>query len=166
MDSTGGDAGSPARIARVAAGADRYGERRRLGSSNIAFKVTPEDSAGVLVLENTFYAPGGPARHLHHHQDEWFYIAEGEFLMEIGSERFELRQGDSILGPRGAPHVWAYTGSAGSSAPGRIVVAFFPAGQMEAFFREVTQANAMPPQDPELWRRHGMALLGPPLRIE
>lgn len=166
MDGTYGDAGSPASVARIATGEDRYGERRGLGISVIAFKVTPADSAGILVLENTFYAPGGPARHLHHHQDEWFYIAQGKFLMEIGTERFELREGDSILGPRGTPHVWAYTGGAESGAPGRIVVAFFPAGQMEAFFREVTKANAMPPQDPELWRRHGMELLGPPLRIE
>ena len=147
----------------LAAGKDRYGERRGLGISEIAFKVAQADIPGVLILENTFHAPGGPARHLHHDQDEWFYIAEGEFLMEIGSERFELRQGDSIFGPRGVPHVWAYTGSATSAAQGRIVIAFFPAGQMEAFFREATKANAMPPQDPELWRRHGMELLGPPL---
>lgn len=155
--------GGSSRVAAVLAGQDRYGERRSLGISEIAFKVTPADSAGVLVLENTFHAPGGPARHLHYDQDEWFYVAEGEFLMEIGSERFELRPGDSVLGPHGVPHVWAYIGN--SAGKGRIVVAFFPAGQMEAFFREVTQANAMPPQDPELWRRHGMELLGPPLRL-
>src|SRR5579871_939892 len=39
---------------------------------------------------------------------------------------------------------------------GRILVAFFPAGKMEAFFREVTRANAMPPQDPGIWRAYGM----------
>ena len=38
-------------------------------------------------------------------------------------------------------------------------------GAMEAFFRKVTQANAMPPQDPELWRAHGMELLGPPRAV-
>lgn len=145
---------------RVPAGEDRFGERRGLGVSHLAFKVTPADSAGVLVLENTFHSPGGPARHAHYSQDEWFYVAAGEFLMEVGSERFALRPGDSVLGPRGVPHVWAYIGGA---EPGRIVIAFFPAGQMEAFFREVTKADAMPPQDPALWRRHGMELLGPPL---
>jgi mannose-6-phosphate isomerase-like protein (cupin superfamily) len=145
---------------RIAAGEDRYGERRGLGVSNIAFKVMPADSGGVLVLENTFHAPGGPARHLHYDQEEWFYIAGGEFLMELGAERFELRRGDSVLGPRRVPHAWAYTGGGGQ---GRIVIAFFPAGQMEAFFREVTEANAMPSQKPELWRRHGMELLGPPI---
>ncbi|HEX5440917.1 MAG TPA: hypothetical protein VFW76_08540 [Ktedonobacterales bacterium] len=48
---------------------------------------------------------------------------------------------------------------------GRILVTFRPSGKMEAFFREVTKANAMPPLDPELWRAHGMELLGPPLSI-
>jgi hypothetical protein len=42
---------------------------------------------------------------------------------------------------------------------------FQPAGRMEAFFREVTRDNAMPPQDPELWRAHGMELVGPPLPV-
>jgi hypothetical protein len=37
---------------------------------------------------------------------------------------------------------------------------------MEAFFREVTKANAMPPQDPATWRAHGMGLLRPPLSIK
>jgi hypothetical protein len=59
-------------------------------------------------------------------------------------------------------HVWAVDGAA---PRGRIIVAFFPAGKMEAFFREVTKANAMPPQDPALWLAHGMELLGPPMKI-
>jgi hypothetical protein len=50
-------------------------------------------------------------------------------------------------------------------ATGRILIAFFPAGQMEAFFREVTKENAMPPLDPALWEAHGMELLGPPLDV-
>ncbi len=37
---------------------------------------------------------------------------------------------------------------------------------MEAFFREVSRANAMSPQDPAIWRTYGMELLGPPLHIE
>ena len=51
------------------------------------------------------------------------------------------------------------------SVTGSILITFMPAGKMEAFFREVTKANAMPPQDPALWRAHGMELLGPPLSI-
>lgn len=149
----------PARF--IAAGEDCFGENRGLGVSTIAFKVVPEDSSGLFILENTFHAKGGPARHLHFEQDEWFYVLEGEFLIEVGQERTRLRPGDSLLAPRRVPHVWAHVGE----ARGRILITFLPAGKMEAFFREVTQANAMPPLDPELWRAHGMELLGPPLAV-
>lgn len=147
---------------RVMAGEDRFGEQRGLGVSRIDFKVVPQDSGGLLILENTFHAKGGPARHLHYDQDEWFYAVEGDFIMEVGPERIRLQPGDSLLAPRKVPHVWAHVGN----ARGRILIAFMPAGKMEAFFREVTKANAMPPQDPALWRAHGMELLGPPLTIE
>jgi quercetin dioxygenase-like cupin family protein len=147
---------------RVAAGQDRFGEQRGLGISSIDFKVTSQDSSGLFILENTFHAKGGPARHLHYDQDEWFYALEGEFIVEVGPERLRLLPGDSLLAPRRVPHVWAYVGD----MRGRILIAFLPAGKMEAFFREVTKADAMPPQDTELWRAHGMELLGPPLPVE
>src|SRR5689334_11850528 len=146
----------------VAAGADCFGEQRGLGISTIAFKVTTPNPDGVFILENTFLAKGGPARHLHYEQEEWFYVLEGEFKFEVGTQRFHLHPGDSLLAPRRVPHVWAFTGE----GCGRILVEFLPAGKMEAFFREVTKANAMPPQDPEIWRAHGMELLGPPMPVE
>jgi mannose-6-phosphate isomerase-like protein (cupin superfamily) len=150
--------GPPTRL--VAAGEDRLGERHGLGVSTIDFKVIAPDG-GLLVLENTFHAKGGPPRHLHLEQDEWFCALESEFAIEIGDEELTLRPGDSVLGPRGVPHVWAHVGE----RRGRILVVFAPAGRMEAFFREVTKADAMPPQDPALWRAYGMQLLGPPLRV-
>jgi quercetin dioxygenase-like cupin family protein len=149
-------------VMRVAAGTDCFGEERGLGISTIAFKVTTPNPSDLFILENTFRAKGGPARHLHYEQEEWFYILEGEFLFEVGAERFHLHPGESLLAPRQVPHVWAFVGE----ARGRILVAFLPAGKMEAFFREVTKANAMPPQTPEIWRTHGMELLGPPLSVE
>ncbi|MDX9852021.1 MAG: cupin domain-containing protein [Anaerolineaceae bacterium] len=148
-------------LLRVGANEDQFGEQRGLGVSEITFKVTPKDSTGIFIIENTFHEKGGPAKHLHYEQDEWFYAVEGVFLFEIGQEQFELHPGDSVLAPRKIPHVWAYSGN----QRGRILIAFIPAGKMESFFREVTKANAMPPQDPELWRSHGMELLGPPLKV-
>ena len=148
-------------VLRVAAGEDRFGEQRGLGISVVTFKIVPQDSAGLLVIENSFRAKGGPARHLHHTQDEWFYAVEGEFVIEVGQERFTMKPGDSLLAPRQVPHVWAYVGD----TTGRMLIAFMPAGKMEAFFREVTKDNAMPPQDPKLWQAHDMELLGPPLLV-
>lgn len=154
--------GNISQALRIAAGADRFGEERCLGISTIAFKVVTPNPSDIFILENTFHAKGGPARHLHYEQDEWFYILEGSFRFEVGSERFQLQAGDSLLAPRGVPHVWAFDGE----TLGRILITFLPAGKMEAFFREVTRANAMPPQDPALWRAHGMELLGPPLAVK
>ena len=146
----------------VAADQDRFNEQRGLGISSITFKVSSQDCSSLFIIENTFREKGGPARHLHYDQDEWFYALEGEFIFEVGSERFKLAPGDSLLGPRQVPHVWAYTGG---TPHGRILIAFTPPGKMEAFFRQVTKANAMPSQDPELWRAHGMELVGPPLAL-
>ena len=145
----------------VHSGEDRFGDHHGLGISHIDFKVTAQDNPNLFILENTFHHKGGPARHLHTDQDEWFYVIEGEFVFEVGQVRMRLQPGDSLLGPRNVPHVWAFDGD----ALGRILVAFTPAGKMEAFFREVTKINAMPMQDPELWRAYEMELLGPPLQV-
>src|SRR5260221_13329851 len=107
----------------LAAGADQEGESRGLGISTIAFKVSAPTPSDPFILENTFLAKGGPARHLHYDQDEWFYVLEGEFQFEVGAERFRLQPGDSLLAPRRVPHVWAFVGE----PRGRILVAFFKA---------------------------------------
>jgi mannose-6-phosphate isomerase-like protein (cupin superfamily) len=146
----------------VTAGKDQLGEHRGLGINTIDFKVATQDAQSPLVIEMNIWEKGGPARHLHLEQEEWFYVVEGDFMMEIGEQRFDLKSGDSLLAPRNVPHVWAYVGD----SRGRLVIGFFPAGKMEAFFRETTKANAMPPQDPALWRAHGMQLMGPPLSVK
>lgn len=153
---------SSSRAVHVLAGEDRFGEHKGLGISTIDFKVSTQDSGGaLLVIENTNRAKGGPARHLHMEQDELFYVLEGKYLIEVGREKFNLKPGDSLLAPRKVPHVWAYVGD----NVGRVLITFTPAGRMEEFFVEVSKAGAMPPQDPVLWRAHGMELLGPPLPV-
>lgn len=145
----------------ITAGEDRFGEYRGVGRGVMDFKVATQDSSALFILEITLHTPGGPARHLHRDQDEWFYVVEGEFILEVGQERMTLQAGDSVFAPRKVPHVWAYVGG----TRGRMLFALTPAGKIEAFFREITQANAMAPQEPALWRRYDMELLGPPLPI-
>ena len=149
-------------VLRVASGEDQFGEYRGVGTGSMAFKVSSPDPNGLLIVELTLHKKGGPARHLHHNQDEWFYAVEGEFILEIGQERMKLNPGDSILAPSEVPHAWAYIGD----ITGRLLITFNRAGKMVAFLRKITQANAMAPQDPELWRSHDMELIGPPLAIE
>ncbi|HXJ87630.1 MAG TPA: cupin domain-containing protein [Candidatus Binatia bacterium] len=149
---------------RVASGEDRLGERHVIGVSSTAFKVLTDDAASALfVIEHASRQKGGPPRHLHHHENEWFYVMEGEYLAEIGSDRFHLKPGDSILGPREVPHAWAYVGE----GAGKLLITFAPAGKMEAFFRD----NAKPSKegaylnDAAVYRAYGLELLGPPLSI-
>jgi len=147
----------------VPAGADRDGERRTMGITTLTFKVATRDTGGGLFLiEQTNHAKGGPPRHVHPDQDEWFSAVEGEYIVEVGGLTRRLTPGDSLLAPRAVPHTWAFVGD----GTGRLLVGFTPAGDMEAFFREVTKTDAMPSQDPELWLAHGMRVVGPPLPVD
>src|SRR5689334_20694889 len=119
----------------VAAGQDRFGEQRRLGINTIDYKVTSQDSTGLLIVEVTSQAKGGPERHLHLAQDELFYVLEGQFLIEVGTQRFRLTSGDALLAPRRVPHVWANAGD----GQGRFLGVLNPAGKAQALFRELAK---------------------------
>jgi quercetin dioxygenase-like cupin family protein len=155
---------TPAKAVPVTHGEDRLGEHHVIGVSSTDFKVLTQDSGGGLfIIEHTNRKKGGPPRHLHHNEDEWFYVLEGEYLAEIGSERFQLKPGDSILGPREVPHAWAFVGD----SPGKLLIAFAPANKMEAFFRdnEKLHKSGEYVNDAEVHRAYGMELLGPPIPV-
>jgi mannose-6-phosphate isomerase-like protein (cupin superfamily) len=151
----------------VSAGADRFGEHHTIGISSTSFKVATADShRDLFIMEHSNSKKGGVPRHLHHHEDEWFYVLEGEYVAEIGDKRVRLKPGDSILGPREVPHAWAFAGE----TPGRLLIAFTPANKMEEYFRVIEKLGRRNswdnPQDRERMRAFGMELLGPPLSIE
>ncbi len=147
----------------VRSGADRTGQPRTVfGGLRIDAKVAPADSSGDLYLiEHTDEAKGGPPRHVHHEQDEWFYVLDGSYIVEIGADRFELGPGDSVFAPRTIPHVWTHS----SEGPGRLLLAFQPAGQMEAFLGALAALGHAPkPEEMRpLFSAHGMTVVGPPL---
>jgi mannose-6-phosphate isomerase-like protein (cupin superfamily) len=151
----------------VPAGRDRFRGRRQIRFTRTAIdiKVSALDSDGGLsVAEITSLHKGGPARHLHHEQDEWFYVVGGEYVIEVGGERYEAGPGDSVLAPRKVAHVWAHVGE----GTGRLIAALQPAGEIEAFFEDVAKLGTGPERE-ELLRAfssHGMELAGPPLSIE
>jgi mannose-6-phosphate isomerase-like protein (cupin superfamily) len=147
---------------RVGAGQDRYGKHRQVGVSTTTFKVSGGDTAGGLfVIEQANVTKGGPPRHLHYDQDEFWYVLAGDYIFEIGSERYALKAGDSILGPRRIPHAWAFVGD----SPGRLLIAFTPAGKMQENFERDRKAGEYR-SDAEAFRAYGMELVGPPLAIK
>lgn len=145
----------------VPAGADRLGEVHSLGFSRMCFKVPSAQTAGgMFLMEHDNLTKGGPYRHFHPAQDEYLYALEGEFRVEIGTKKLILKPGDSVLMPRKVPHVWAQT----SDTPGKLLIAFTPAGRMEEFFRDFGKTGKLP-SDPEVVRAYGLERVGPPLAL-
>jgi quercetin dioxygenase-like cupin family protein len=127
-------------------------------------KVSSEDTGGsFFAFEHAKMSKGGPPKHFHYEQDEWFYAMEGEFAFEVGNEKFTLRPGDSLFAPRRVPHAWAYIGN----QPGTLLLAVQPAGSLEEFFMKSCNMKQPPtPQQAEqLFADHGMKIVGPPLVI-
>jgi mannose-6-phosphate isomerase-like protein (cupin superfamily) len=90
-------------------GEARLSERHNIGVSSTNYKVLAAGTGGDLfIFQHANQKKGGPPRHLHHHEDEYFYVLDGEYIVELDSKRFLLKQGDSVLGPQGVPHAWAF----------------------------------------------------------
>ncbi len=68
-------------------------------------RLTAQAEQGVEYLETT-YAPGATsgANMSHHEGREFGLILEGELVVELGFERYTLRQGDSIIFDSTTPH--------------------------------------------------------------
>jgi DNA-binding transcriptional MerR regulator len=115
----------------VPAGKDRFDQTINLGGAPVDCKVSSQDTQGAMAV---FEFTTGWPRHLHHDQDEWIYIIDGEVDFEVGKKRFRLGAGESLFIPRKTPHIWSPTGG----APSRIINLYQPAGNMEEFLKAVS----------------------------
>lgn len=162
-----GPADPPAKGFKVEGGKDRYEQEMLIMGGKFDCKVSSRDTNGQLLIYDTFRdEKGGPALHFHYHQDEWFYVFSGEFIIQVGSETFHLKEGDAAFAPRKVPHAFAKI----SEGRGRMMVLFQPAGTMEDFFRQMAQMGPNIPAGQgarlkALWHAHGMEIVGPPLSV-
>jgi len=124
--------------------------------------ITSQDSAGIISMFEFIIAPKqGPPRHVHHREDETYYILTGEFLFEVGGTKYSLVSGSTIYAPRDVPHCWANVATTES----RMIMACTPGG-FEAFFDESSKAmmdKASPEQMNKIMAKYGCELLGPPI---
>lgn len=152
----------------VGAGSDRFGEDIKLGGTAPHHcKVSAKDTGGAMCAFEFTGGAGGP-KHLHHEQDEWIYVLEGEIDFEIGKKRVHAGPGESVFIPRKVPHVWACL----KGGPAKIINVYQPAGKIEEFFRGVgkftgkTQIHEAMGKLDELkkfFANYGMDIVGPPL---
>jgi mannose-6-phosphate isomerase-like protein (cupin superfamily) len=98
------------------------------------FKMTGEESEGAFSVFETVTSAGslGPPPHIHHGEEESFYVLEGEVEMMTGGDTVKATQGSFVHVPRGVLHTFRNVGT----TPARLLVVITPAG-FEQFFREV-----------------------------
>ncbi|MGB5379012.1 cupin domain-containing protein [Muriicola sp.] len=153
---------------KIPAGEGRlHGHIRLKGvNSNILdVKVSGSDTNGDLaIFEQTSLSPGkGTPLHVHHYQDEVFYVILGEYQFLVGAQRFTLTEGDHIFLPRAVPHAWTQV-----SERGKMNVLFQPAGKMEEFFLTMAALDHEPSLEEmnKVFEENEMAVVGPPLSID
>lgn len=98
-----------------------------------------------------------PPLHVHHAEDEGFYVIEGEVTLYLPGERISCRPGDFVVAPRGVPHAYRV-----GETPARWLVVSSPAG----FERFVSAVSRLEEPDPArlaaVAADHRIEILGPP----
>jgi quercetin dioxygenase-like cupin family protein len=117
-----------------------------------------------------FEAPPGnsPPLHVHHNDDESFYVIDGQITFYVGDAVIEARAGSFAFAPRGVSHTFVVGGQSA-----RYLVISEPAG-FERFVAEASvaaESRTIPPAadgPPDiaalaaLAAKHGIEILGPP----
>jgi quercetin dioxygenase-like cupin family protein len=81
------------------------GEARWWFGALAVVKATAADTGGGMSIVEVTEPPGADAPlHVHHREDEGFWILDGEITFEVGGTTFEARAGDFAFGPRDVPH--------------------------------------------------------------
>jgi mannose-6-phosphate isomerase-like protein (cupin superfamily) len=105
----------------------------------------------------------GPPLHVHRDQDDTFYVLDGAITLQIGDEIVELKAGDFATVPPGTPHTFD---NFRKDQPAKAVNLMTPGG-LDALFQDMEMlAAAMrdPKRADELWEKHGVRVVGPPLK--
>jgi len=123
------------------------GEARWWFGALAEIKVTAEQTGGLLSIIEITEPPNvvGPL-HVHHREDEGFWILEGDVTFEVGDTTIAAHAGDFAFGPRGIPHRYT-VGDAGC----RMLYVMTPGG-FEDLIREMSvpaQSRTLPPASDE-----------------
>ena len=113
----------------------------------MTFKATGKQTNGAFSLVEQIGEPGtGAPPHIHHGEDEFFYILEGETTFMLGDQTIRGREGSFVFLPRDIVHTFQNTGT----RPCRMLLGLSPAG-FEQFFAEMGEpapSMTLPPQTP------------------
>ena len=81
------------------------GEARWWFAALAVIKATAADTGGQMTIIEMTEPPGAEAPlHVHHREDEAFWILEGSVTFEVGDATIAASAGDYAFGPRDVPH--------------------------------------------------------------
>jgi len=128
---------------RAGVGSDRGEALNWIGELTI-LRVTGEESGGRYTLAEVWVTPEGLVPlHVHHREDEAFYVLEGDLTFYVGDRTYEAPAGSFVFGPRDVPHRYVV-----NSPTARLLMIFSPAG-FEEFIRGTSvPAESLTPPAP------------------
>ena len=95
-----------------------------------------ETGGRVTVTEQLMPRGSGSPLHVHHNEDEWFYVLDGEYTVYVGDERLSLTAGSFAFGPHGVPHTFI------AETEGATALIGFQPFLFEGFIREAGEPAA------------------------
>ena len=99
--------------------------------SLMTFLATGEDTLGRFALIEAVARRGNvPPPHIHHREDEIFYVLEGEIVVSVGDRTIKGTAGTMFFLPRDVPHSFTI-----ESEQIRMLILLTPAG-LERWFKE------------------------------
>jgi quercetin dioxygenase-like cupin family protein len=122
---------------------------------------------GFALIEQVLPPGFAPPPHLHHSEDEAFYLLEGSITFTCGDRTFNATPGSFVYLPRGIVHGFTVA----SAQPARLLQINTPTG-LEHFFEEMgekAQTLTLPPLGPPdvekllaLSAKYHVEIQGPP----
>jgi len=135
-------------VLNAVAVANGKGEARWWFGALAEIKATGANTGGQLTLVEVTCPAGYQAvRHLHHNEDEAFWLLEGDMDLEVGGKQIEMHAGDYAFGPRNVPHSF-HAGDAGC----RVLFILTPGGFENLIMAtsEPAQTRTVPPPSDEM----------------
>ena len=138
--------------------------------NRMTIKATAASTGGAFGLVEAIGPAGSsPPLHVHHREDESFWLLEGSLTVRCGDRTFSAEPGSFTFLPRGVPHTFVVEGD----TPARLLSICVPGG-FERYFADAgrpAEGDGLPPEAPldvEMLARvgaeYGLEIVGPPLR--
>jgi quercetin dioxygenase-like cupin family protein len=148
------------------------GEETWFQPNRMRIKATAADTGGAYgLVESWIRAGSSPPLHVHHDEDEAFFVLEGRVRFHVGGGEVVGEAGSFVFLPRGVPHTFLVEGDEDA----RMLTLLSPGGG-ERFFLEAgrtPEGPGLPPPGPpdvarlrEVAARFGNEIVGPPLALE